>query len=340
MSDNQAGSKDTGQGRIQAMDAAGSNASVLSVVTPPPSPPGRRRRRAGPGANDEAADAVRRTRSASARSRPCRPATRRPPPRNSSGAPPGWVSSRDGPRADRPRPLDDPAYDDLLATAARLRQPSSSNPQIPSNELRDAAYRGLGPADRPRPGDLRWGWHNGRGLSALRLILRGHVRPPPDLQLVLGPLGECCCSGRTAPQPVRRRQAPSAAGFRLHHDQHPHHQQRMLQERLLRHTLDFTSADQVLFSTDYPPPAQRSRGQAVLRRHPRPRGPHQGRLRQPESPVPPDLTGPAPANPPPSIADGSEPAGGATGRLASRKRAVMMMGAMTGPHLHSVQKRR
>jgi predicted TIM-barrel fold metal-dependent hydrolase len=26
----------------------------------------------------------------------------------------------------------------------------------------------------------------------------------------------------------------------------------MLQERLLRHTLDFTRADQVLFSTDYP----------------------------------------------------------------------------------------
>jgi hypothetical protein len=26
----------------------------------------------------------------------------------------------------------------------------------------------------------------------------------------------------------------------------------MLQERLLLHTLDFTSADQVLFSTDYP----------------------------------------------------------------------------------------
>jgi predicted TIM-barrel fold metal-dependent hydrolase len=26
----------------------------------------------------------------------------------------------------------------------------------------------------------------------------------------------------------------------------------MLHERLLRHTLDFTSADQILFSTDYP----------------------------------------------------------------------------------------
>ena len=44
-----------------------------------------------------------------------------------------------------PRPLDDPAYDDLFATAARLRQPIFIHPQIPSNELRDAAYQGLDP---------------------------------------------------------------------------------------------------------------------------------------------------------------------------------------------------
>jgi uncharacterized protein len=37
------------------------------------------------------------------------------------------------------RPLDDPAYDDLFATAARLHQPIFIHPQIPSNQLRDAA---------------------------------------------------------------------------------------------------------------------------------------------------------------------------------------------------------
>ena len=34
-----------------------------------------------------------RIRPASARSRPCRPAIRRPRPRNSNGAPPGWVQT-------------------------------------------------------------------------------------------------------------------------------------------------------------------------------------------------------------------------------------------------------
>jgi hypothetical protein len=41
-------------------------------------------------------------------------------------------------------------------------------------------------------------------------------------------------------------------------------------------------------------PAQRSRGQAVPRRHPRPRRPLQGRLRQRRGSVPPDLPCPAP----------------------------------------------
>jgi uncharacterized protein len=58
----------------------------------------------------------------------------------------GWTGART---------LDDPAHDDLLATAVRLHQPIFIHPQIPSDELRDAAYRGLDPrgrrSRRPRP---------------------------------------------------------------------------------------------------------------------------------------------------------------------------------------------
>jgi predicted TIM-barrel fold metal-dependent hydrolase len=88
------------------------------------------------------------------------------------------------------RPLDDSAYDDLFATAARWRQPIFIHLQIPSSELRDAAYRGLDPLVDLGLATFGWGWHMDAGLSALRLILRGTFDRYPDLQLVLGHWGE------------------------------------------------------------------------------------------------------------------------------------------------------
>ena len=72
---------------------------------------------------------------------------------------------RHGPRAAGTRTLDDPAYDDLFATAARLHQPVFIHPQIPSNELRDAAYRGLDPLLDLGLATFGWGWHMDTGLS-------------------------------------------------------------------------------------------------------------------------------------------------------------------------------
>ena len=152
-----------------------------------------------------------------------------------------------------PRPLDDPAYDDLLATAARLHQPIFIHPQIPSNELRDAAYRGLDPLLDLGLATFGWGWHMDAGLSALRLILRGTFDRHPDLQLVLGHWGEMLLFWTD--------RADSLSGVARHLQRRVSDYIKtnihitssgMLQERLLRHTLDFTSADQVLFSTDYP----------------------------------------------------------------------------------------
>ena len=89
-----------------------------------------------------------------------------------------------------PRPLDDPAYDDLFATAARWHQPVFIHPQIPSDQLRDAAYRGLDPLVDLGLATFGWGWHLEAGLAALRLILRGTFDRHPGLQVVLGHWGE------------------------------------------------------------------------------------------------------------------------------------------------------
>ncbi len=151
------------------------------------------------------------------------------------------------------RTLDDPAYDDLFSTAARLGQPIFIHPQIPSPALRDAAYRGLDPVVDLGLATFGWGWHLDAGLAALRLILRGTFDRHPDLQLVLGHWGEMLLFWMD--------RADSLSGVAKHLERRVADYIRtnihitssgMLQERLLRHTLDFTTADRVLFSTDYP----------------------------------------------------------------------------------------
>src|SRR5580704_1123015 len=255
MGDNQARLEDLGQGRIEAMDKAGIDVSILSVVTPATQPlPAADAVALARDANDEATAAVdvhpdrfrafatlptSDPQAAAAELERC--ATR-------LGHVGAMVFGRTG-----ERPLDDPAYDDLLATAARWGQPVFIHPQIPSDRLRDAAYRGIDPLVDLGLASFGWGWHMEAGLSALRLILRGTFDRHPDLQLVLGHWGEMLLFWMD--------RADSLSGIAKHLERRVSEyimtnihitSSGMLQERLLRHALDFTSAGQVLFSTDYP----------------------------------------------------------------------------------------
>ncbi|HEY0932482.1 MAG TPA: amidohydrolase family protein [Trebonia sp.] len=253
--DTQARLEDTGPGRLASMDAAGIDVSILSVVTPATQAlPAAEAVALAREANDEAADAVRAypdrlrafatlptsdPQAAAAELERC--ATR-------LGHVGAMIHGRAGSRT-----LDDPGYDDLFATAARLRQPVFIHPQIPSAELRAAAYRGLDPLTDLGLATFGWGWHLDAGLAALRLILRGTFDRHPDLQLVLGHWGEMLLFWMD--------RADSLSGVARHLERRVSDYIRanihitssgMLQQRLLRHSLDFTTADRVLFSTDYP----------------------------------------------------------------------------------------
>jgi hypothetical protein len=125
-----------------------------------------------------------------------------------------------------------------------LHQPIFIHPQIPSNELRDAVYRGLDPLIDLSLASFGWGWHMDAGLSALRLILRGTFDRYPDLQLVLGHWGEMLLFWMD--------RADSLSGIAKHLERRVSDyittnihitSSGMLQERLLRHALDFTGAD-------------------------------------------------------------------------------------------------
>ncbi len=246
---------DIGEGRVEAMDAAGVDVQILSIA--PPGTQGLPAREAvalSRDANDRASEAVDRY--------PTRLRAMTTLPTTDPGAAvaelqrtanaPGHVGvmsyGRSGERA-----LDDPVYDDLLAAAARLRRPVFVHPQIPPNAVREASYRGFDPTTDLALATFGWGWHIEAGTAALRLILRGTFDRHPDLQIVLGHWGEMLLFAldridslsNVATHLERRVAEYFATSIHVATSGMP-------TPRLLRHALDFTTVDRILLSGDYP----------------------------------------------------------------------------------------
>lgn len=149
-------------------------------------------------------------------------------------------------------PLDDPRYDDLFATAAALGQPIFIHPQIPSNAVRAAAYSGFDTMTDLALSTFAWGWHLEAALAALRLIARGTLDRHPDLQLVLGHWGELLLFWQDRTDSLSR-----VAGLERKVSDYVRSNvfitsSGMFNPALLRHALEATTIDRLLFSTDYP----------------------------------------------------------------------------------------
>lgn len=246
---------DIGEQRIEAMDAAGIDLQILSIA--PPGTHGLPAREAvalSREANDRASEAVahRPTRLRAMTTLPMSDPDAAVTELQRVGHSPAHVGIMSYGRSGD-RTLDDPAYDELLATAAGLGRPVFLHPQIPSNAVRDASYRGFDPAVELALATFGWGWHIEAGLAALRLILRGTFDRHPDLQIVLGHWGEMLLFALD--------RVDSLSNVATHLDRRVAEYFRtnihiatsgMLTPRLLRHALDFTSVDRILLSGDYP----------------------------------------------------------------------------------------
>jgi predicted TIM-barrel fold metal-dependent hydrolase len=86
--------------------------------------------------------------------------------------------------------LDDPAFDVLLARAERLGVPLYLHPTEPVTAVRDAYYRGFDPPVAWFLSAAAWGWHAETGLHVLRMVLGGVFDRHPELQLIIGHMGE------------------------------------------------------------------------------------------------------------------------------------------------------
>ena len=150
--------------------------------------------------------------------------------------------------------LDAPCFLPVWEAAAALHVPVYLHPALPPENVRQSYFSGL-------PGDFGmllsiagWGWHAETGLHTLRLIVSGLFDRLPDLQLIIGHMGEglpyalARSSAVLSRAPSTLRQ-PVAAYFQsnIHITTSGYFTQPPL-----RCALEVLGIDRISFSVDYP----------------------------------------------------------------------------------------
>ncbi len=91
----------------------------------------------------------------------------------------------------RGRYLDDPFFWPILKRAAALQVPLYLHPAQPPQAVVAASYTGnFSPLIASALANSSWGWHIETALHVLRLVLSGAFDRYPDLQVIIGHLGE------------------------------------------------------------------------------------------------------------------------------------------------------
>jgi len=90
----------------------------------------------------------------------------------------------------RGRYLDDPFFWPILERAEALQVPLYLHPTPPPRPVLESYYAGFAPEVMAQLTRGAWGWHIETAIHVLRLILGGAFDRFPNLQLVIGHLGE------------------------------------------------------------------------------------------------------------------------------------------------------
>jgi predicted TIM-barrel fold metal-dependent hydrolase len=88
------------------------------------------------------------------------------------------------------RHLDDQVFEPVLERAAALRAPLYLHPTFPPKAVVEACYAGFSEEVIFVFSTVGWGWHIGTGTHLLRMILGGVFDRHPQLQIIVGHLGE------------------------------------------------------------------------------------------------------------------------------------------------------
>ncbi len=85
---------------------------------------------------------------------------------------------------------DDPRFLPVFETAQRLGAPVYLHPSLPPHAVQQAYFSGLPDGLGQILSIAGWGWHAETALHTLRLIVSGLFDRLPDLQLIIGHMGE------------------------------------------------------------------------------------------------------------------------------------------------------
>lgn len=85
---------------------------------------------------------------------------------------------------------DDPRFMPVFEMAQRLRVPVYLHPSLPPHTVQEAYFSGLPDGLGQLLSIAGWGWHAETALHTLRLIVSGLFDRLPDLQLIIGHMGE------------------------------------------------------------------------------------------------------------------------------------------------------
>jgi len=86
--------------------------------------------------------------------------------------------------------LDEPQFWPILETAEGLGVPIYLHPTPPTQQVMDAYYSGLDPRVATSLASSGWGWHAETALHSLRMVAAGIFDRFPGLQIILGHMGE------------------------------------------------------------------------------------------------------------------------------------------------------
>jgi uncharacterized protein len=153
---------------------------------------------------------------------------------------------------------DSPVFDDLYATAERLRVPLHFHPQTPVPEVLNAYYSGLGDGTGMSRGvgmtlaTAGLGWYYDLGVQYLRMIFTGVLDRHPGLQVIAGHWGEVVLF-------YLDHTGIMAHNAKLHRPLIDYFRQNFwvagsgtVSERYMRWTAEVVGTERMMYSTDYP----------------------------------------------------------------------------------------